>query len=92
MSKWYLSCLTALAKGQIRLYRNLWDRICIVGYEPGGVVGHVVAIIQDLLRKGYEWKADFSVIVFQGDVLAAFDNLSLNAIERALNFGVYIHR
>ena len=81
-----MGCLVALAQCSIpSSLMPQWDAVRCFAYVPSHNSEQVGFVVSDLLAKGSMW-ADFDVVVFEGDIQSAFDNLSLDVVQEALSF------
>ena len=85
MSKWYMQCLFVLAvrKPKPAFFHN----ICIYAYEQCLGTNHITVVLQLLLSRGWEWQNRCPVFIFNGDILAAFDNMRPDAVVAGLRAG-----
>ena len=57
---------------------------CIFAYERCLGTRYITVPLQLLMRRGWEWQNQTAILVFNGDVHAAFDNMRPDSIVQAL--------
>ena len=82
LSKWYMQCLYVLARRCPR--PAAWNCVCIYSYECCLGTDHITTALQLLLCRGWEWQLKSPVYVFNGDILAAFDNMRPDVVVDSL--------
>ena len=76
-----------LIRGQERCINNrFWHKLLIFGFEPNHSTAQIIMCLNILLSKGHEWQGRDNVFIGQGDVKAAFDNLTLAAVLDAMKY------
>ena len=76
VSKWYMCSVVSLAKAQP--VPASWNNLGIFAYREGLACVDVLLPLNLLLEAGFEWRNVASVCVASGDVLTAFDSLSVD--------------
>jgi len=86
-AKWYVQGLMILIRGQERCINNrFWHKLLIFGFEPNHSTAQIIMCLNILLSKGHEWQGRDNVFIGQGDVKAAFDNLTLAVVLDAMKY------
>jgi len=86
-AKWYVQGLMMLVRSQERCLSNRsWHKLLIFGFEPNHSTAQIIMCLNILLSKGHEWHGQDDVFIGQGDVKAAFDNLTLTVVLDAMKF------
>eukprot|EP00973_Karenia_brevis_P048589 6745693-Karenia_brevis.AAC.1 len=85
LAKWFMGSLMILIRRAISARANpRWRRCFIFGYEENHSTEQICVGLSALLQRGEEWKEQAPVFIVSADVKAAFDNLTLQAVLKAL--------
>ena len=74
-SKWYVCAVISLARAQPT--PSSWSGLGVFAYREGLSCIDVLLPMVLVLEAGFEWKKEALVYVASGDVLTAFDSLSV---------------
>ena len=87
LSKWYMGGLMEfMGDWMSTSCPNRWRSLMVFGFEPGHSPEQVQTCLGLLLQKGVEWSQQMPVYVLSGDVLAAFDHLTPQAVQEAMRY------
>ena len=90
MMKWYTSCLIELIDNSLpSTYRTGWERSAIASYRAGHSTTDITALLPELVNKAVGVRRDdkqSGMCIFEGDVEAAYDNLTVAAVERCFQY------
>ena len=87
-AKLYMTCLMMLFRKYRlpQMQRELQQKTMCFGFEAGHQVDHISFIITDLMSKTHAWGDGHHISVFGGDIISAFDFLTLQAVDGSCDF------
>ena len=78
-----MGCVIAMTR-RLTSLTGWWRRVCSYAYTARCSTSHVALGIATVLHRSAEWPDDMSCLIFEGDILSAFDNARPKHVAVAL--------
>ena len=82
--KWYSNCLVLLLERAPVSSTRTFGVVASFGFRARMSCAQITGGLRVLLSKGWEWQQNSPIVVFVGDVLQAFDYMTPECVQRAL--------